>query len=232
MITAISESDVITIAQNTFTIAAVLLAATIVLLNYSWKKLKAMMGTMPWDKQRVRFDLRSVADRNEHYKYEHIGAQFAACVILGLSLLGSLMAVFGVSGVMVGDMSGIYFQDNFEFSVASMRVAVLCLVIGVFCLGIVYVEELISVYRGEPSIAMTKLEELPKRPPLEKAQLGLFVFATTGYMVILGLVVAFVPHSQWVQMTVAVVAGIGIILATRVWYRARLRAKTRESQRS
>ena len=232
MIGTMSEPDVVTIAQNTFTIAAVLLAATIVLLNYSWKKLKAMIGTMPLDKQRVRFNLRSVSDRNEHYKHEHIGAQFAGCVVLGLSLLGSLMAVVGMSGVMVGDISGTYFQDNFEFSVAAMRAAVLCLLIGVFCLAVTYAEELISLYRGQRSVAMTKLEELPKRPPLEKPRLGLFVFNMTGYIVIIGLVIALVPHNQWVQMTVALVAGIGLIAATQMWHRARLRARTRESQGS
>ena len=217
---AIGEFEVITIAQNTFIVSALLLTATIVLLNYSWKKLKAMVNTMPADKRRVRFNMRSVSDYNEYHKYGYIGAQFIACVFLSLSLLSALVAVVGMSGVMVGDVTGTYFEENFEFSVVAMRAGVLCLFLGIFSLGIVYIEDLVALYKGELSITLTKLEELPKRPPLTKARLNIFVFLMIAYTIVLGLIVALVPYSQWVQITLAIVAGIILIISARFGYRA------------
>jgi len=217
---AIGEFEVITIAQNTFIVSALLLTATIVLLNYSWKKLKAMVNTMPADKRRVRFNMRSVSDYNEYHKYGYIGAQFIACVFLSLSLLSALVAVVGMSGVMVGDVTGTYFEENFEFSVVAMRAGVLCLFLGIFSLGIVYLEDLVALYKGELSITLTKLEELPKRPPLTKARLNIFVFLMIAYTIVLGLIVALVPYSQWVQITLAIVAGIILIISARFGYRA------------
>jgi hypothetical protein len=226
---AIGELEVITIAQNTFIVSALLMTATIVLLNYSWKKLKAMVNTMPPDKRRVRFNTRSVSDYNEYHKYEYIGAQFIACVFLSLSLLGALVAVVGMSGVMVGDITGIYFEENFEFSVVAMRAGVLCLFLGIFSLGIVYLEDLVALYKGEPSITRTKLEELPKRPPLEKARLNIFFFLMISYTIVLGLIVALVPYSQWVQITLAIVAGIILIISARFGNRAYLRIRSKKT---
>jgi len=223
------ELEAVTIAQNTFIISALLLTATIVLLNYSWKKLKAMIDTMPADKQRVRFNLRSVSDMNERYKYEYIGAQFVACVLLALSLLGALAAIFIMSGVMVGDIGGIYFEEDFEFAIVAMRAGVLCLYMGIFCLGIVYLEELISLYRGEHSITMTKLEELPKRAPLEKARLVVSFFLMIAYPIILVLILVLVPYNQWVQITIAIVAAIILIISTRFGYRAYLRIRNKKT---
>jgi len=226
---AIGEFEVITIAQNTFIVSALLLTATIVLLNYSWKKLKAMVNTMPPDKRLVRFNMRSVSDYNEYHKYGYIGAQFIACVFLSLSLLSALVAVVGMSGVMVGDVTGTYFEENFEFSVVAMRAGVLCLFLGIFSLGIVYLEDLVALYKGEPSITLTKLEELPKRPPLTKARLNIFVFLMIAYTIVLGLIVALVPYSQWVQITLAIVAGIILIISARFGYRAYRRIRSKKT---
>jgi hypothetical protein len=219
------ELEVVTIAQNTFVVSALLLTATIVVLNYSWKKLKAMIDTMPADKQRVRFNLRSVSDTNEHYKYEYIEAQFLACVLFALSLLGALSAVVIMSGVMVGDTGGIYFEEDFEFAIVAMRAGVFFFFLGIFNLGVVYLEDLIALYRGEPSITMTKLEELPKRAPLTKARLGIFVFLMVAYALVIVLIQALVPYSQWVKITLAIVAGITLIIVTRFGYRAYLRIR-------
>ncbi len=219
--------DIQDIARNTFTISALLMTATIVILNYSWKRLKVLINTMPIDKRRVIFNLRSVSDQNEHYKYEYIGAQFIACVFLTLSLCGALMAVFIMSGMMVGDTTGIYTKDNFELAVVAMRAGVFCLFIGMFCLGMVYVEDLIALYRGEPSITTTKLEELPKRPPLDKARTNILAFLMSAYLIVLGLIQIFVPYNQWVKMTVAIVAAIVLFISARFGYRAYLRIRNK-----
>ena len=229
MVMSIAEFEVVNIAQNTFIVSALLLTATIVLLNYSWKKLKAMINTMPPDKRRVRFNMRSVSDYNEYHKYGYIGAQFLACVFLSLSLLGALIAVVGMSGVMVGDITGIYFEENFEFSIIAMRIGVLCFFLGIFSLGIVYLEDLVALYKGEPSITLTKLEDLPKRPPLEKARLSISFFLIIAYTIILGLIVALVPYSQWVQITLAIVAAIILFIGARFGYRAYLRIRKKKT---
>jgi hypothetical protein len=229
MVMAIVELEVATIAQNTFVVSALLLTATIVLLRYSWKKLKAMMDTMPAGKRRVRFNLRSISDPNEHYKYEYTGAQFTACILLALSLLGALIAVVGMSGVMVGDVTGVYFKEDFEFSIVAMRAGVLFFFLGIVSLGIVYLEDLIALYRGEPSITLTKLEELPKRPPLTKARLNVFIFLMIAYTIVLGLIVALVPYNQWVQIALAIAAFIVLTISARFSYRAYLRIRSKKT---
>lgn len=222
--------DIQDIARSTFTISALLMTATIVILNYSWKRLKVLINTMPPDKRRVRFNLRSVSDQNEHKKYEYIGSQFIACVFLTLSLCGALVAAFIMSGMMVGDTIGIYAKDNFELAVVAMRAGVFFLFIGMFCLGMVYIEDLISLYRGEPSITTTKLEELPKRPPLDKARLNILFYLLCGYVIILGLIQIFVPYNQWVKMIVATIAAIVLFLIERFGYRAYVRMRNRRSK--
>jgi len=55
--------DIQEIALNTFTIAALLLTATIILLNLSWKILKPLIQTLPDDKHRIMiFKLKSISD--------------------------------------------------------------------------------------------------------------------------------------------------------------------------
>jgi len=215
------------IARNTFTISALLLTACIVLLRYSWKRLEAMISTMPPDKRRIRFELGSISDRNEYYKYEYIWGQFVACVFLALAIFGALIAISVMSGIMVGDVTGIYAKDNFELAVAAMRAGIFCLVMGMLCLGMVYVEDLVAVYRGEPSVTMTKLEQLPKRPPLDKARPKFFTVALITYIVILGLIEIFVPHNQWVKLAIAIVGGIVVIVSVRFGYRAYLRRRNK-----
>jgi hypothetical protein len=231
---AIGELEVVTIAHNTFIVSALLLTATIVLLNYSWKKLKAMIDTMPADKRRVRFNLRSITDPNERSKYEFLGAQLIGCVFLALSLLGALVAVVGMSGVMVGDVTGPYFQEDFEFFIVAMRAGILCLFLAIISVGIVYVEELIALYKGEPSITLTNLRELPKRPPLEKAWLNASAFLIFAYTIVVALIVTLVPYNQWVQFIFAVVALIILTISVRFGYRAclRIRSKKTSTKRS
>jgi hypothetical protein len=217
--------DIQDIARNTFTISALLMTATIVLLNYSWKRLKAMVNTMPPDKRRIRFNLRSVSDRNEYYKYEYVSGQFIACVFLALSIFGALMAVSVMSGRMVGDATGIYAKDNFEFAVVAVRAGTFCLVMGMLCLGLVYVEDLIALYRGEPSITMTKLEQLPKRPPLDKARPKFLAVSLIAYVIVLALIEIFAPYNQWAKMAVAFAAAIVVVVSVRFGYRAYLRMR-------
>lgn len=216
------------IARNTFTISALLLTACIVLLRYSWKRLEAMINTMPPDKRRIRFKLGSISDRNEYYKYEYILGQFVACVFLVLSIFGALMAISVMSGIMVGDGTGIYAKDNFEFAVVAMRAGIFCLMMGMLCLGMVYVEDLVAIVRGEPSVTMTKLEQLPKLPPLDQARPRFVSAALITYTVILGLIEIFVPYNQWVKIAIAFVAGIIIIMSVRVGYRAYHRMRDRQ----
>lgn len=226
---AIGELEVVTIAQNTFIISALLLTASIVLLNYSWKKLRAMIDTMPSDKRRVRFDLRLVTDPNERSKHEFIGAQFIGCVFLAFSLLGALVAVVGISGVMVGDATGPYFQENFEFSVVAMRAGILCLFLAIISVGMAYAEELVALYKGEPSITLTNLRELPERPPIEKTWLNVSIFVIVAYTIVVALIVAFVPYNQWVQFICAIVALIVLNISVRFGYRAYLRIRSKKT---
>lgn len=96
-----------------------------------------------------------------------------------------------------------------------------------FCLGLVYVEDLIALYRGEPSITTTKLEELPKRPPADKAHSNIMFFLLAAYVIVLGLIQIFVPYNQWVKMAVATIAAIAIFIGARFGYRAYIRMRNK-----
>jgi len=186
-----------------------------------------MINTMPSDKRRIRFRLGSVSDRNEYYKYEYISVQFVACVLVVLSIVSAVVAISVMSGIMVGDANGIYAKDNFELAVVAMRAGVFCLMVGLLCLGMVYIEDLVAIYRGEPSITVTKLEQLPERPPHDKARPRFFAVSLITYIIILGLVEIFVPYNQWVKMGIAIVAGIIVIMSVRFGYRAYLRRRNK-----
>jgi len=213
------------IAKNTFTIAALLLTATLVMLNYSWKRLKDIINTMPEGKRRVVFNLRSITDAAESDKYAYIGAQFFACVFLVLSFGGALAAVFEMSGVMVGDTGGIYAAENFEFAVVAIRIAVLCLFMGVFCSSMVYLEDLAALCTGKPSLVTTKLEELPKRPPKDKAWSYILSGLLSMFLLVLLLIELLVPFNQWVKMVFAFGAGVVLLVGTRFGYRTYVRIR-------
>lgn len=202
------------VARNTFTIAALLLTATIVILNYSWKRLRLLVNTMPIDKRRIRINSRTVTDRNERYKHEYIFIQLVACILFVVSLCGALIAVFVMSDVMIGNTTGIYAKDNFEFAVVSMRAGVFCLVIGMVAIGMVYLEDLYSLIKGEPAITTTDLIKLPELPQVGKAGANILTWSLFAYFVILGLIVGFVPYNQWIQGIIAIVAGIALIIVT------------------
>jgi hypothetical protein len=220
--------DIQEIARNTFTIAALLLTATVVLLNYFWKRLKALIATMPEGKQRVMLcRLKSISDPVEREKYTYINLQFLACVFVILSFAGALIAVSFMPSVMVGDTAGYTIAENFEFAVVTMRAAVFCLFAGILFSAAVYLEDLIAMYTGGPSITTTKLEELQKRPPKDKVWSHLLFGLLQAYLVILFLIEVFVPFNQWVKMTIAIVVGIVLILGTRFGYRVYVRAHSR-----
>jgi len=215
------------IAGNTFTISALLLTATIVILNYSWKRLRTLVRTMPKDKQRVRFNLRAISDPNEADKYVYIGAQFLSCVFLVISLAGALLALLQMSGVMVGDTSGPYAADNFQFAVVAMRVAVFGLVFGIFCSAMAYFEDLVALYSGTPSVATTKLEKLPKRAPADKAWSYTSAVVLCCFLVASGMIETLVPYNQWVKMAIALFVGIALLVAARFGYRFYIQIRNR-----
>ncbi len=220
--------DIQEIARNTFTIAALLLTATIVLLNYFWKRLKTLIRTMPEGKQRVMLcRLKSISDSVERDKYTYINLQFLACVFVIFSFAGALIAVSIMPGIMVGDMTGYTIAENFEFAIVAMRAAVFCLFAGILFSAAVYLEDLIAIYTGGPSITTTKLEELPKRPPKDKAWSHILFGLLLAYLVVLFLIEVFVPFNQWGKMTIAVVVGIVLILGTRLGYTIYVRMRRR-----
>jgi len=219
--------DIQEIARNTFTIAALLLTAAIILLSYSWKRLKTLIKTMPEGKQRIAFNLRSISDPAERDKCGYIVIQLFACVFFIMSFGGALIAVSEMSGVMVGDIGGIYAAENFEFAVVAMRVAVVCLDIGVFCLAMVYFEDLLALCTGKPSIATAKLEELPERSPRDKAWSYISFGLVVAFIVVLFLIEVFVPFNQWVKMTIALVTGVVLLFGVRFGYRVYVRIRSR-----
>jgi len=220
--------DIQEIATNTFTIAALLLTATIILLNYFWKRLKTLIKTMPEGKQRVMLcRLKSISDTVERDKYTYINFQFLACVFVILSFAGALMAVLIMPGVMVGDTAGFTIAENFEFAVVAMRAAVFCLFAGILFSAAGYLEDLVAIYTGGPSITTTKLEELPKRPPKDKVWSHILFGLLQAYVVVLALIEVFVQLNQWVKMTIAIVVGVVLILGTRFGYRAYVRVRSK-----
>lgn len=188
-----------------------------------------MIDTMPPDKRRIRFRLGSVSDRNEYYKYEYISGQFTACVFIILSIFGAVVAISVMSGMMAGDVTGMYAGDNFEFAIVAMRAGVFCLMMGMVCLGMVYIEDLVAIYKGEPSITMTKLEQLPERPPVDKTRPKIFALMLITYVIILAVIEIFVPYNQWVKMTIAILGGIVVIASVRFGYSAYLRRRNKRS---
>lgn len=211
--------DIQEVARNTFTISALLLTATIVILNYSWKRLRTLIRTMPKDKQRVTFNMRSISDPNEADKYTYIAAQLLSCLFLAASLAGALLALLQMSGVMVGDTGGPYAADNFEFSVVAMRIAVFCLFLGIFSSSIGYFEDLVALCTGKPSVATTKLEKLPKRSSGDKGWSNFLAGLLCVFLIILLMIELFIPFNQWVKMTIGFAVGIVLIASSRFVYR-------------
>jgi hypothetical protein len=221
--------DVQEIAQNTFTIAALLLTASIIILNYSWKRLRTLIRTMPDGKQQVNFKLGSISDPIERDKYAYIDLQLIACVFLIFSFVGALMAVFIMSGVMVGDIAGMYAAENFEFAVVAMRVAVFCLFVGVMSSAMVYLEDLVALCTGQPSIATTRLEKLPKRAPADKVWSYILSGLLYALLITMFLIDWFVPYNQWVKMALALVAGTILFVGARFGYRLYVRVRSRRA---
>ncbi len=221
--------DVQEIARNTFTIAALLLTASIVILNYSWKRLRTLIRTMPSGKQRVNFKLRSISDPIERDKYAYIDLQLIACVFLILSFGGALTAVFIMSGIMVGDTSGMYATENFELAVVAMRAAVFCLFIGIMSSAMVYLEDLVALCTGQPSIATTQLEKLPKRAPADKVWSYILSGLLCVFLIAMFLIEWLIPSNQWVKMALALVAGIILLLGARFGYRLYVRVRSRRA---
>lgn len=219
--------DIQEIARNTFTISALLLTATIILLNYSWKRLKTLIRTMPAGKRRVRFNLRSISDPVESDKYSYIGVQFASCILIIISLIGAITAVFIMSAVMVGDSVGLHAADSFEFAVVSMRVAVFCLLMGIVFSGFVYLEDLHALYTGRLSQTTTKLEDLPKPKYVGKAWAYISYFLLSFFLIVMIIIDLFVPYNQWVKMAIASVAGIILFICARIGYRVFVRIRTK-----
>lgn len=224
----VANMDIQDIARNTFTISALLLTATIVILSYSWKRLRTLIRTMPEGKRRVQlFNLRSISDPNEADKYAYIALQFLSCVFLIISFAGALTAVFQMSGVMVGDTGGLYAAENFRFAVVAMRVAAFCLFIGIFSSAVAYLEDLVALYTGEPSVAMTKLKKLPKRALKDKAWSYTSVGLLCGFSIVLLLIELFVPFNQWAKMVIALAVGIALLVGAHFSYRLYVQIRSR-----
>lgn len=219
--------DIQEIAQNTFMISALLLTVTIILLNYSWKRLKTLIRTMPDGKQRVRFDLRSISDPLERDKYSYISIQFLSCIFIIISLVGALATIFIMSAVMVGNSVGLHAAESFEFAVVSMRVAVFCLFMGIMFSGFVYLEDLYALYTGRPNLATTKLEDLPKPKPADKAWSYISFGLLSFFLIVIMLIELFIPYNQWVKMAVATIAGIVLFIGARLGYRAYVRIRSK-----
>lgn len=219
--------DIQEIARNTFAISALLLTATIIFLNYSWKRLKTIIRTMPEEKRRVRFNLRSISDPVESDKYSYIGIQFASCILIIISLIGALITISVMSAVMVGESVGLHAADSFEFAVVSMRVAVLCLFMGIMFSGFVYLEDLYAVYTGRPSQTTTKLEDLPKPKHVGKAWANISFGLLSFYLIVMMLIDLLVPYNQWVKMTFTALAGIILFIIARIGYRIYIRIRTK-----
>ena len=223
--------DIQSVARDTYAIAAFLMTFDIAALGFAWKKLKAMMNTMPADKRRIRFELRSVSDRNEHLKYEYIVSQFIGCIFLAVSFIGALIAFVVMSDIVVIGGSGAYTLDNFELAIVGVRVGSWAIFIAFFCLAMVYAEDFVAVYRNEPSIVRTELEKLPKREPIGKAESNILSFSLFAYVIVIGLVAILVPYNQWVKMAICIVAGIVIIAVGRFVHKTYRRGRNKEIRR-
>ena len=198
--------DALDIAKNTFTIAALLLTASLIFLNYAFKRLKNIMRTMPKEKRRITlFRYKSIAEPSEAEKYSYIDVQFVSVCLFVFATVGALIAVSQMSGFMTGDFSGPYAADNFDFAVVSMRVGVYCLFMGAFLHGALYMEDIASLIWGQPSRIMTKLEELPKPLPTNKARSNLSFGWLISTIVITGVVNIFIKSNQWVKMALSLV---------------------------
>ena len=221
--------DIQEIARNTFTISAMLVTSTIIMLNYSWKRLRTLINTMPENQRRVRVNLRSISDATERSKYSYIQVQFIAFVFLTISLGGALIAISIMSSMMVGDINGIYAKDNFELAVVSMRVAVFCLFSSILSSGMVYIEDLFALYKGEKSLTTTRLEDLPKRPQTDRIPSKVFFILFIVFITIIGLVEVFVPYNQWAKMAIVTAAVIVLFISIRFGYRAYVRMRNRSN---
>ncbi len=219
--------DIQDIARNTFTVSALLLTASIVLLNYFWKRLNTLIKTMPEGKRRVRFNLKSISDPVESEKYSYIGAQFLACMFITMSLVGVVFSISIMAGVMAGDSGGFHAADDFELAVVSMRAAVFFIFIALMSSGFVYIEDVYAIYTGQPSRTTTKLEDLPKPKSDSKARSNILAALMSVSFIVIALVDIFVHYNQWVKMTVATIALILLFIGVRLGYRAYVRIRSR-----
>lgn len=215
------------IAKNTFTISALLLTATIVLLNYSWKRLKLIIKTMPDGKQRIVVNFNKISDQNERTKYSFILLQLGSCILFTLAFLGALFSMLFMSGVMTGDTSGISFADNFNLAVVSVRASVFCLFMGVIASGTVYLEEFAALYWGTPNLVTTPFEKLPSPKKVDKVWAYILIGLLCSSPLIMVLIDILIPYNQWIKMAIALFVLMFIYTCVRICYRLYVKNKTK-----
>lgn len=220
--------DIQSVARDSYVIAAFLMTFDLAALGYSWKRLRAIIKTMPGDKRRIRFRLGSVSDRNEGLKSEYMLAQFIGCIFLAVSFVGALIGFIVMSDTVMIGTSGVYALDDFELAVVCVRVASSVLFLAMFCLSMVHAEDFIAVVRNEPSVVMTELEKLPKRVATGKAERNILSFSLVAYVIVIGVVAVLVPYNQWVKMGLCIVAGIIILAVGRLVHKAYSRSQKEE----
>jgi hypothetical protein len=123
-----------------------------------------------------------------------------------------------MSNMMVGDITGIYAEDNFEFAVVSMKAGTFCLFMGIVSLGLVYTKDLQALYTGKPSITTTDLRKLPQEKQKSKAQSNILFFLLCVGVVIIGLIEILVPYNQWIKMGISLLAITGLFIILRLCY--------------
>lgn len=204
---------------SVISMSLILMGFGIGLFGSSKARLEASLRTMETDRQQVRFSLPSSLPSDVKYgerlKVSLMVPLFIACVCLILTVFSAATAFFIMSGMTVSGPIFIDSTNSFQPALVAFNIARLLLVFGLFCLGMVYVQDFIAISKGATSITTGELKVLNKlfkgREP-SKAGLNFLFISPFVFVIVMAVIEILVPYNQWVKMGLALGAGVVLIV--------------------
>lgn len=213
----------ITSAELAFGAATVLIAITLVVLNYAWKTLGNMLSSLPEGQRRVRFNLRNIRDDREKDKAVIIMFHFIGCMSFAVTIVLSVTTIIGVASVMFGYKMGFYQYENYEFGRSCLFWGIGFFGLGMYATGLTYIGRIISVITGKPDMLTTDLSILPTVSADAVAKRRTFERIYFPFFILLVVLLVLDVFDIWVSILISVVAFTLAYLAQRILYKLRHR---------
>lgn len=196
-------------APLAFTVATILLPISLGILNYAWKSLKRMVFSSSLGNKRIRFNIRQISDERERNKAAIVLIHFMGCLFISTDIACILFAMMGIASRLLGYEIGPYGQDNYEFGIGSLYVAILFFIIGFICISIYYLYELRSLVSGKPNSLIVDIETLPPVNYIDekrRIRFDLISFVSLFIvMIVAGLLELFSPFNTLIKLLLILV---------------------------